>query len=93
MATLVAHEKASIARQRGIDTASLTELMDKFQDVAGVLYDQMWPDLPVRDDDSHETMVMLRPACEPALLRRSPSASRRVLDPETVGRHHFAGGF
>jgi hypothetical protein len=38
-----------IARQRGIDTASLTELMDKFQDV-----DQMWPDLPVRDD-SHET--------------------------------------
>ena len=45
-----------IARQRGIDTASLAELMDKFQDVAGVLYDQMWPDLPVRDDDSHETM-------------------------------------
>ena len=44
-----------IARQRGIDTASLTELMDKFQDVANVLYDQMWPDLPVRDD-SHETM-------------------------------------
>ena len=44
-----------IARQRGIDTASLTELMDKFQDVASVLYDQMWPDLAVRDD-SHETM-------------------------------------
>ena len=44
-----------IARQRGIDTASLTELMDKFQDVANVLYDQMWPDLPVRDD-SHETI-------------------------------------
>ena len=55
MATLVAHEKASIARQRGIDTASLTELMDKFQDVAAGLYGQMWPDLPVRDD-SHETM-------------------------------------
>jgi len=35
-----------IARQRGIDTASLTELMDKFQDVAG----------PLRDD-SHETTV------------------------------------
>jgi hypothetical protein len=30
-------------------------LMDKFQDVANVLYDQMWPDLAVRDD-SHETM-------------------------------------
>src|SRR4051812_2129581 len=42
-----------IARQRGIDAASLTELMDKFQDVAGVLSDQMWPDLP---HDSHETM-------------------------------------
>ena len=44
-----------IARQRGIDTASLTELMDKFQNVAAVLYDQMWPDLPVRDD-TDETM-------------------------------------
>jgi hypothetical protein len=44
-----------IARQRGIDTASLTELMAQFKDVAAVLYDQMWPDLPVRDD-SHETM-------------------------------------
>jgi hypothetical protein len=44
-----------IARQRGIDTASLTELMDKFQDVAAGLYDQMWPDLPIRDD-SHESM-------------------------------------
>jgi hypothetical protein len=43
-----------MARQRGVDTASLTELMDKFQDVAAVLYDQMWPDLPVRDD-THET--------------------------------------
>ena len=44
-----------IARQRGIDTASLTELMDKFQNDAAVLYDQMWPDLPVRDD-TDETM-------------------------------------
>jgi hypothetical protein len=44
-----------IACQRGIDTASLTDLMDKFQNVEGVLYDQMWPDIPVRDY-SHETM-------------------------------------
>jgi hypothetical protein len=44
-----------IARQRGIDTASLTEVMDKFQDVATDLYNQMWPDVPLIDD-SHETL-------------------------------------